>query len=95
MATATETNGTPDLAAQCKKWERQCAELSEERDRLLAELAKTKSERDAYLKEVYFHFRKEAPAPSFTKEEVFAHLDDKPTIHDLIAELEQDVEKPA
>ena len=37
---------TPDLAAECKKWEQRYAEIIEERDRLRAELAKTQQERD-------------------------------------------------
>ncbi|MBI3823790.1 MAG: hypothetical protein HY289_14060 [Planctomycetes bacterium] len=87
MSTAIETNGMPDLAAECKKWEKQCAELVEERDNLRAELGKVRSERDQYLKSLYFYIRKEAPPLTFTKEEVFAHLDDKPTFQELIDEL--------
>ena len=84
-----------DLAGECKKWEQRCAEVIEERDRLRAELAKTQQERDAYLKTVYYYIRKEAPAPTFTREEVFAHLDDKPTFEELVAEIEQRLERPA
>jgi uncharacterized coiled-coil DUF342 family protein len=93
MSKPIETNGTPDLAVECKQREQQCAELIEERDRLRAELAKVKSERDSYLKTVYYYLRKEAPPLTFTKEEVFAHLDDKPNVLDVIAEMVQRLEK--
>ena len=77
----------PDFAAECKKWEQRCAAAIAESDRLRAELAKTQQERDAYKKTVYHFMCKDYVPPAFTKEEVLAHLDDKPTFHDLIAEL--------
>ncbi len=93
MSIASQTNGAKfqeATAAQTK-----IAELTAERDRLLAELAKTQSERDVYLKTVYSYLRKDAPVPTFTKAEVFAHLDDKPTFEELVAEITQSVRESA
>lgn len=95
MAGSIETNGTPSLADECKKWEKQCAELARERDELRAELAQVKTERDSYLKTVHWYLRKELPPPEFTREELVAHRDDKPNILDVIAEMESNLEKPA
>jgi len=91
MSKPTETNGALDLAAECKKREQQCAELMEERDRLRTELAKVKSERDSYLKTVYYYLRKEAPAPDFTKEEMLACVGQEPPLEEFIAELEREM----
>ena len=66
-----------DLPTECKR----C-------DALPQELARTQAERDAYLKAIYKLLRDGYPAPNFNKEEILAHLDDQPSIHDLIAELE-------
>jgi hypothetical protein len=79
-----------DISAKSPDWEHQCGELLREREQLRQELAETKAERDTYLKTVYYYLRKEAPQPTFTKEAVFAHLDDKPTFSELIAELERE-----
>ena len=81
---------TVDFQAECKKWETRCADAIAERDRLRAELTKTQQERDAYLKTVYHLMCKDYVPPEFTKEEVLAHLDDKPTFHDLIVELQRE-----
>jgi hypothetical protein len=88
-------NGTADIAAEAKMWELRCAELSEERDRLRAELTQTRAQRDQYLKSLYYMLRKSYAPPNFTREEVFAHLDDKPTFEEIVAELERGLEKPA
>ena len=95
MSSSTDTNGAPDLAAECKKWEKQCADLTNEREHLEAELAKVKAERDSYLKTVYYYLRKEATPPDFTREEVFAHINDRPTFEEVVAEMERQLEKPA
>jgi hypothetical protein len=87
MSNPIDTNGTPDLAPECKKWEARCAELAQERDRLSAELAKVTSERDSYLKTVYYYLRKEATPPDFTREEVFAAVENEQSFADLVDEL--------
>ena len=79
-----------DNKNDAQSWQRRCEELIEERDRLKQDLAKTQAERDAYLKTVYHYMCKDYVPPSFTKEEVFAHLDDKPTFEEVIAELERE-----
>jgi hypothetical protein len=90
MSNPTETNGTPDLAAECRKWESRCAELTEERDRMRAELAKLQAERDQYLKTVYYFVSKDYTPPDFTKEEALALAETEPTFAELIAELERE-----
>jgi hypothetical protein len=70
--------------------QRRCEELIHERDGLKAALAKTQTERDGYLKTVYHFMCKDYVPPPFTKEEVFAHLDDKPSFEELIVELERE-----
>ena len=89
MPNTTTTNGTQDLAAECKTLENRCAELTRERDQLKAELAKAQCERDQYLKTVYYFMRKECPPPTFTKEEVFAAVQNEQSFGDLIDELTQ------
>jgi len=96
MSTPIETNGAPDLAAERAKWEKQCAELIEDRERLRAELAKTQAECEGYRKSLFHQMCKDYTPPNFTKKEqeaAIAHLDDKPSILDLIAELENAPEK--
>jgi hypothetical protein len=92
MTISIETNGAAEVSAESKAWEERCAELTQERDQLREDLAKAQSERDSYLKSLYYFLRKDAPPPDFTKEELFAHADDKPSIHDVIAELEKGLE---
>jgi hypothetical protein len=75
---------------ETKDWERLCDELLQERAQLRNELAKLQHERDAYEKAVYVYMRKESPAPTFTKEEIMAHLGEKPTFAELIAELNRE-----
>lgn len=71
-------------------WQRRCEELIEERDGLKLELTKTQAERDAYRKTVYHFMCKDYVPPSFTKDEAFAHLNDKPTFEELIVELDRE-----
>ena len=83
--------GTPpgalDAVAECKKWEKLCGELLADRQRLTEELAKIREKCDAYQKNLY-HLLCKDYKPDFDKEFAFAHLDDKPTIQELIADLE-------
>ena len=86
--------GSSDTAGECKKWERLCAELLAEREKLRQDLAEARTERDDYLRAVYALLRKEDTPPDFTREEVeeaMAHLHDRPTIRDLIAEFEREI----
>ena len=80
--------GSADLTADCKNWESLCGELLAERQKLREELAKSRRERDQYLKSLY-HFLCKDYKPDFDRETAFAHIDDKPTIQELIAELER------
>jgi hypothetical protein len=96
MPTPIEINGAPDLVAECKKWERQCAELIEERDRLRDELAKARAERDLYGRSLFHLKCKDYVPPVISKEDqekALAKLDNEPSILDLIAELEGAGEK--
>ena len=88
MAISTQTNGAADIAADFKT-------LQAERDQLRAELDKVKSERDSYLKSLYYFMRKEAPPPDFTKEELLACVDNEPPLEDVIAELEREMRSGA
>ena len=90
MSKPIETNGTPELAVECQKWEKQCAELLAERERMCAELAKVKSERDSYLKTVYHFMCKDYTPPDLTKEQIFALVRDEPTFEETIAELKRE-----
>jgi hypothetical protein len=95
MSNPVESNGAPDPAAECKKWEQQCAELLEERERLRVMLAKVQSERDAYLQAVYHFMCKDYQPPSFTKEEMLAFVNLAPPLEDFIAELEREMRSGA
>jgi len=84
MSISTQTNGAADLKT-----------LQAERDQLREELDKVKSERDAYLKSLYYFLRKEAPPPDFTKEELMACVGKEPPLEDVIAELEREMRSGA
>ncbi len=79
--------GSLDATTECKKWEKLCGEAIAERDRLREELGKVQSERDAYLKTVYYFMCKDYQ-PTFTKEELFANVGRQPSFGELIAEIE-------
>ena len=68
------------------RWQRLCKELVEERDRLRAELAETRQERDYFLDVVYDLTGKEF---SFSKEEVFSQVAaNKQSLGEFIHDLE-------
>ena len=73
------------------KWEKEQAELIEEQERLCGELAKTRAERDAYLKSLYHAMCKDYVCP-YTKEELLANAIFEPTMEDLLANLDRDQE---
>ena len=91
MSNPIVTNGVPDVGAESIAWESRCAEVTAERDRLREEIEKVKSERDSYLKSLYYFLRKEAPPPDFTKEEMLAFVGQEPPLEDFIAELEREM----
>ena len=93
MSIASQLSGTK--VDQAMSSQARIAELTAECDRLRTELTKTQSERDAYLKTVYSYLRQESPVPTFTREEVFEHLDDKPTFEDVVGEIVQSVGESA
>lgn len=78
---------TADVEGQ--RWEKLCGELLAEREMLRDELANLKSERDQYLKSLYHYIRKDAPPLTFTKEEVFAAIQNEQSFGDLVAELQK------
>jgi hypothetical protein len=84
MANVVDTNGASDLAAECKRLQKQCAELTDERDRLNAELAATQAERAADLKALYALTAKEF---RFTQEEIFVQVGKEPPLEQIIADL--------
>ena len=80
--------GSSSLAADCKNWENLCGKLLAEREKLRAELAQMRREYDACRKTL-FHFQcRDYTPPDFDREQAFAHIDDKPTVEELIAELQ-------
>jgi hypothetical protein len=75
-----------DLAAECRKWEKLCGELLAERERLRAELVHTKKEFEVCRKSLYYVVFKDDKVV-FDPALAFAHIDDKPTLEELIAGL--------
>jgi len=82
------TPGTLDAKAECEKWQRLCAELLAERDRLRAELAK---EQAAHERTVLTMMRDEVD-PNLTMEAIYASIDRETSFEQLIAELRAEVE---
>jgi hypothetical protein len=88
--------GSSDTAAACKNWEKLCGELLAEREKLRGELVQMQREYDACRQSLFQMKCKDYTPPDFTKEqtaEALAHLDNKPSILDVIAELENAREK--
>lgn len=79
--------GSSDLAADCKKWEKLCGDLLAERERLRAELVHTKKEYEVCRKSLY-HVVFKNDSPDFDLAVAMSHVDDKPTLEELIAQLE-------
>lgn len=79
--------GSSDIAAECKKWENLCGELLAEREQLRADLAKVERESASYRKSL-IHLMRKNFNDDFDVDLAFAHIDDKPTLEELIAELE-------
>jgi hypothetical protein len=73
--------GSQDARTECENWERLCDELLAERQRLCAELEKTR------LDKICKNFK-----PDFTMDEVYSQLDRQSTVEQLIAELENAAE---
>jgi hypothetical protein len=80
--------GSSDLVADCKKWEKLCGELLAEREKMRADAAKMRREFDLCKKSLYHVVFKDAKN-DFDLEVALAHLNDKPTLEELIAQLEQ------
>jgi hypothetical protein len=80
--------GSSDVAADCKKWENLCGELLAEREKLRADLMQTRREYDVCRKSL-FHLVFKDDGGGFDPALAFAHVDDKPTIEELIAGLER------
>jgi hypothetical protein len=79
--------GSSDFAAECKKWEKLCGELLVEREKLRAELANLQGEHDA-CRSSLLHLAWKDYKLDMDEAVGFAHLDDKPSLRELIAELE-------
>ena len=83
--------GSADAVAECKKWEKLCAELLADREKLREELTQMQRMYDACAKSLFHLQCKDWVPPVISKEELekaLANVDTKPTILDLIAELE-------
>jgi hypothetical protein len=64
-----------------------CAELIAEREKLRAELARSQADRERFQKSLFHELCKDYK-PDYDRATGFAHLDDKPSVHEIIAELE-------
>jgi hypothetical protein len=84
--------GISDAAGDCKNWEKLCGELIAERERLRSELAQMRREYEACQKSLFQLICKDYK-PDYDREVAFAHIDDKPTVEELIAELRSAPEK--
>jgi uncharacterized coiled-coil DUF342 family protein len=84
-----KTKRSPDKEPSVRRLQQQCDSLREERDQLLLEMAKVKQDRDAYLKAVYALTWEDIEVPD--KETVFAEMGKRPSLQELIAELEAQV----
>lgn len=69
------------------RWRELCRELIEQREHLRQELVEVKAERDQLRKALIAPFA--AKEINFTKEEVMASLDARPTIDEVIDELDR------
>ena len=78
--------GTLDPKAECEKWQRLCAELLADRERLRAQLAR---ERAAHERTVLESMRAEID-PSLTMEQVIAQIDRTTPLEKTIADLKRE-----
>ncbi len=78
-------NGAPFSPQERKQWEAWCRELIQERDQLRARLEALAKERDAHAQAL----QAVLPTPDypFTKEELLAQIDDKPSFAELVEEV--------
>jgi hypothetical protein len=83
-ASLKDANGSVD-------WQKRCQELTAERDKLRKDLSEVKEERAAYLHALLEMFPEKEY--TFTKEELFAQICKNPSLDDLIAEVDRDLEK--
>ena len=82
--------GSADLAADCKQWEKLCGELLAERAKLNTELNELRQMYDACSKTL-FHLQCKEWKFEFDQsahDDALAHIDDKPTVAEIIAELQ-------
>ena len=86
------TPGNADAKAECKQWEHVCGELIAQREQLRAELARVTAERDAYFK-AWWQLECSNYQSPYTKDELFSFLDQKPTVQEIIEELDRAREK--
>src|SRR5437773_604575 len=68
-----------------RQWEQLCRELLQEREQLRAELAETKAKCERYL--LYLRADSEARFTPEMEEEMFAQLDQLPSLRDILNEL--------
>jgi hypothetical protein len=84
--------GGTDARAECKQWERVCGELIAQREQLRTELVRVQAERDAYFK-AWWKLECSTYQSPYTKDELFSFLDQKPTVQEVIDELDHAREK--
>jgi hypothetical protein len=90
VPSGVSVSGSPSQGgASGPDWERFCKELLAERERLRAELAEIKIERDLYRKALQTTLPVEEVA--FTKEDILAQRGRQPSLYKLINDLEKDL----
>ena len=80
--------GAQDPKAECEKWERLCAELLAERERLRASLAQARADHEkSVLAAMFAEFK-----PTLTMAEVYAQVDRETSMDQIIADLQSELE---
>ena len=85
--------GWPDAVAECKKWEKLCADLLAERENLREELSQMERMYDACAKSLFHLKCKDYTPPEITNEEALAYLNEQPTLDQIIEKLKNTPEK--
>jgi hypothetical protein len=85
--------GSTDAVAECKKWEKLCAELLADREKLREELALTTRLYEACSKSLAQLQFKDYEPPEITNEQALACLAENPTLDEIIEKLKNTPEK--
>jgi hypothetical protein len=81
-----------DAKSELENCVQMCQDLIGERDRLRAQLAQVEAERDQYRRSLSAMLAKDYRGLALDKETVFAQMVKKPTLAEVIADLEREQE---